>query len=168
MRSNRRKFLKTSAASAASFQIVPRHVIGGQGHTPPSETYGAALIGCGGRGPGTYESMVRKLPATLVAACDVQKTRVDGYIKRKNPEAKGYNDFRRLLENPDIDLVAIATPPHWHALISIAAAEAGKDVFCEKPMTRFIAEGRAVVEAFNRYKRVFQIGTNGRFGAYKS
>ena len=168
MRSNRRKFLKTSAASAASFQIVSRHVIGGQGHTPPSETYGAALIGCGGRGPGTYESMVRKLPATLVAACDVQKTRVDGYIKRKNPEAKGYNDFRRLLENPDIDLVAIATPPHWHALISIAAAEAGKDVFCEKPMTRFIAEGRAVVEAFNRYKRVFQIGTNGRFGAYKS
>ena len=168
MRSNRRKFLKTSAASAASFQIVPRHVIGGQGHTPPSETYGAALIGCGGRGPGTYESMVRKLPATLVAACDVQKTRVDGYIKRKNPEAKGYNDFRRLLENPDIDLVAIATPPHWHALISIAAAESGKDVFCEKPMTRFIAEGRAVVEAFNRYKRVFQIGTNGRFGAYKS
>ena len=168
MRSNRRKFLKTSAASAASFQIVPRHVIGGQGHTPPSETYGAALIGCGGRGPGTYESMVRKLPATLVAACDVQKTRVDGYIKRKNPEAKGYNDFRRLLENSDIDLVAIATPPHWHALISIAAAEAGKDVFCEKPMTRFIAEGRAVVEAFNRYKRVFQIGTNGRFGAYKS
>jgi len=168
MRSNRRKFLKTSAASAASFQIVPRHVIGGQGHTPPSETYGAALIGCGGRGPGTYESMVRKLPATLVAACDVQKTRVDGYIKRKNPEAKGYNDFRRLLENPDIDLVAIATPPHWHALISIAAAEAGKDVFCEKPMTRFIGEGRAVVEAFNRYKRVFQIGTNGRFGAYKS
>ena len=168
MRSNRRKFLKTSAASAASCQIVSRHVIGGQGHTPPSETYGAALIGCGGRGPGTYESMVRKLPATLVAACDVQKTRVDGYIKRKNPEAKGYNDFRRLLENPDIDLVAIATPPHWHALISIAAAEAGKDVFCEKPMTRFIAEGRAVVEAFNRYKRVFQIGTNGRFGAYKS
>ena len=168
MRSNRRKFLKTSAASAASFQIVPRHVIGGQGHTPPSEIYGAALIGCGGRGPGTYESMVRKLPATLVAACDVQKTRVDGYIKRKNPEAKGYNDFRRLLENPDVDLVAIATPPHWHALISIAAAESGKDVFCEKPMTRFIAEGRAVVEAFNRYKRVFQIGTNGRFGAYKS
>ena len=168
MRSNRRKFLKASAASAASFQIVPRHVIGGQGHTPPSETYGAALIGCGGRGPGTYESMVRKLPARLVAACDVQKTRVNGYIKRKNPEAKAYNDFRKLLENPDVDLVAIATPPHWHALISIAAAEAGKDVFCEKPMTRFIAEGRAVVEAFNRYKRVFQIGTNGRFGASKS
>ena len=168
MKSNRRKFLKTSAASAASFQIVPRHVIGGQGHTPPSETYGAALIGCGGRGPGTYEGMVRNLPSRLVAACDVQKSRVNGYIRRKNPEAKAYNDFRKLLENPDVDLVAIATPPHWHALISIAAAEAGKDVLCEKPMTRFIAEGRAVVEAFERYKRVFQIGTFGRFGASRS
>ncbi len=168
MKTNRRKFLKTSAASAAGFQIVPRHVIGGQGHTPPSETYGAALIGCGGRGPGTYEGMVRGLPTQLVAACDVQKTRVEGFARRKNPKAKTYNDFRRLLENPDVDLVAIATPPHWHALISIASAEAGKDVLCEKPMTRFIAEGRAVVEAFDRYKRVFQIGTFGRFGASKS
>ncbi|MCP4847662.1 MAG: Gfo/Idh/MocA family oxidoreductase [Verrucomicrobiaceae bacterium] len=168
MKTNRRKFLKTSAATAAGFQIVPRHVIGGQGHTPPSETYGAALIGCGGRGPGTYEGMVRGLPTQLVAACDVQKTRVEGFARRKNPKAKTYNDFRRLLENPDVDLVAIATPPHWHALISIAAAEAGKDVLCEKPMTRFIAEGRAVVEAFERYKRIFQIGTFGRFGASKS
>ena len=168
MKTNRRKFLKTSAATAAGFQIVPRHVIGGQGHTPPSETYGAALIGCGGRGPGTYEGMVRGLPTQLVAACDVQKTRVEGFARRKNPKAKTYNDFRRLLENPDVDLVAIATPPHWHALISIASAEAGKDVLCEKPMTRFIAEGRAVVEAFDRYKRVFQIGTFGRFGASKS
>jgi predicted dehydrogenase len=168
MKTNRRKFLKTSAATAAGFQIVPRHVIGGQGHTPPSETYGAALIGCGGRGPGTYEGMVRGLPTQLVAACDVQKNRVEGFARRKNPKAKTYNDFRRLLENPDVDLVAIATPPHWHALISIASAEAGKDVLCEKPMTRFIAEGRAVVEAFDRYKRVFQIGTFGRFGASKS
>ena len=89
MKSNRRKFLKTSAASAASFQIVSSHVIGGQGHTPPSETYGAALIGCGGRGPGTYEGMVRDLPSKLVAACDVQKVRVDGYIKRKKSKGQG-------------------------------------------------------------------------------
>ena len=67
MRSNRRKFLKTSAVSVASFQIVPRYVIGGQGHTPPSETYGAALIGCGGRGPGTYEPMVLKLIFCILA-----------------------------------------------------------------------------------------------------
>jgi hypothetical protein len=77
---------------------------------------------------------------------------------------KVYTDFRRVLERKDIDVVAIATPPHWHALISIAAMEAGKDVLCEKPMTRFIAEGRAVAEAEKRYNRIFQIGTYGRFG----
>ncbi len=76
-----------------------------------------------------------------------------------------YTDFRRVLERKDIDLVAIATPPHWHALIAIAAAEAGKDVLCEKPLTRFIAEGRAVVRAFERYGRILQVGTFGRFGA---
>jgi hypothetical protein len=73
-----------------------------------------------------------------------------------------------VLERKDIDLVAIATPPHWHALISIAAMEAGKDVLCEKPMTRFIAEGRAVAEAEKRYGRIFQIGTFGRFGASRN
>jgi hypothetical protein len=78
-----------------------------------------------------------------------------------------YTDFRRVIERKDIDIVAIATPPHWHALISIAAMETGKDVLCEKPMTRFIGEGRAVVEAARRYNRVFQIGTYGRFGASK-
>jgi myo-inositol 2-dehydrogenase/D-chiro-inositol 1-dehydrogenase len=74
-----------------------------------------------------------------------------------------YRDFRRVLERKDIDVIAIATPPHWHALISIAAMEAGKDVLCEKPMTRFIAEGRAVAEAEKRYNRIFQVGTFGRF-----
>ena len=168
----RRKFLKTSAATAAGFQIVPRHVIGGPGHTPPSETYGTALIGCGGRGPGTHSQLIRDLPTRLVAACDVQKSRAEGFANRGSKDqeikAKVYTDFRRCLENPDIDLVAIATPPHWHALISIAAAEAGKDVLCEKPMTRFIKEGRKVVEAFDRYNRIFQIGTFGRFGVSRS
>jgi predicted dehydrogenase len=72
-----------------------------------------------------------------------------------------------VLDRKDIDLVAIATPPHWHALISIAAAEAGKDVMCEKPLTRFIAEGRAVVDAFNRYGRILQVCTFGRFSTSK-
>ena len=75
-----------------------------------------------------------------------------------------YTDFRRLLERRDLDVVCIATPPHWHALISIHAANAGKHVFCEKPMTKFIAEGRAVVEACRRNKVVFQIGTFSRIG----
>jgi hypothetical protein len=134
---------------------VPRHVLGGPGRTPPSETFGGALIGCGGRGNGTFDAM--GLKAEKLAICDVK------FVGRTDNK-KVYTDFRRVLERKDIDVVAIATPPHWHALISIAAMEAGKDVLCEKPMTRFIAEGRAVADAEKRYKRIFQVGTFGRFG----
>ena len=152
-RVSRRRFLAETAAAAA-FSIVPRNVLGGEGQVSPSETFGGALVGCGGRGGGTFGGLgpnVRRL-----ANCDVKfLDRVD------NKET--YSDFRRVMERKDIDVVAIATPPHWHALVSIAAMEAGKDVLCEKPMTRFIAEGRAVVEAEKRYNRIFQVGTFGRF-----
>lgn len=156
---SRRRFIQGSAGAVAAFTIVPRHVLGGDGNTPPSEKFGAALIGCGGRGNGTFNGLgpdVEKL-----AICDVK-------FKNKADNKMVYTDFRRVLERKDIDVVAIATPPHWHALISIAAMEAGKDVLCEKPMTRFIAEGRAVVNASKRYNRIFQIGTFGRFGASRN
>jgi predicted dehydrogenase len=100
--------------------------------------------------------MSQNLNVIKLAECDVK------FLDRADNQ-KYYTDFRRVLERKDIDLIAIATPPHWHALISIAAAEAGKDVLCEKPLTRFIAEGRAVVNAFNRYSRILQVGTFGRF-----
>ncbi len=151
----RRQFLKGSIGAAAAFTIVPRHVLGGANNTPPSETFGGALIGCGGRGNGTFEAI--GLEAKKLAICDVK-------FVGKADNTTVYTDFRRVLERKDIDVVAIATPPHWHALISIAAMEVGKDVLCEKPMTRFIAEGRAVAEAEKRYKRIFQVGTFGRFG----
>jgi hypothetical protein len=156
---SRRRFLQTTAAASAAFgpfMIVPRHVIGGQGQVPPSETFGGALIGAGGQGGGTYGQLTRGLNVKRLATCDVK------FLDRADNQSM-YTDFRRVLDRKDIDLVAIATPPHWHALISIAAAQAGKDVLCEKPMTRTIAEGRAVVEAFKRYGRVFQVGTFGRF-----
>ncbi len=153
---NRRQFLKGAVGAAAVFTIVPRHVLGGPGQTPPSETFGGALIGCGGRGNGTFEAM--GLEARKLAICDVK------FVGRDDNKTV-YTDFRRVLERKDIDVVAIATPPHWHALISIAAMEAGKDVMCEKPMTRFIAEGRAVADAEKRYRRIFQVGTFGRFDA---
>ena len=152
---SRREFLRKSIGAAAAFTIVPRHVLGGPNDTPPSETFGGALIGCGGRGQGTFGAM--GLDAKLLASCDVK------FLNRADNKTI-YTDFRRVLERKDIDVVAIATPPHWHALISIAAMEAGKDVLCEKPMTRFIAEGRAVAEAERRYNRIFQVGTFGRFG----
>lgn len=153
---SRRSFLSGAVAAAATVTIVPRHCLGGPGETPPSDSFGGALIGCGGRGPGTFQGLgpnVKKL-----AECDVRFVgRADG--------KQFYTDFRRVLERKDIDVVAIATPPHWHALISIAAMQAGKDVLCEKPMTRFIAEGKAVIAAEQRYGRIFQIGTYGRFHA---
>src|SRR5436190_6331351 len=155
----RRRFVQ-GAAAVAGVTIVPRHVLGGRGFVAPSDTFGAALIGCGGRGRGTFADMSRGLNVKLLAECDVK------FLGRADDKTI-YTDFRRVLERKDIDLVAIATPPHWHALISIAAAQAGKDVLCEKPLTRFIAEGRAVVNAFRRYGRVLQIGTFGRFSAEK-
>ena len=156
---SRRLFLKTSVATMASVTIVKPHVLGGPGRVPPSETLGGALIGVGGRGPGTYNDLKgkHKLNVIKLAECDVKWV-------GKADNKKRYTDFRRVLERKDIDVVAIATPPHWHALISIAAMEAGKDVVSEKPMTRFIAEGRAVADAEKRYGRVYQVGTYGRFG----
>src|SRR5436309_5114284 len=158
---DRRTFLQTSAAASAVFTIVPRHVLGGKGYVAPSDTFGGALIGCGGRGGGTWSDMCRGLKVKQLAQCDVR------FLDRADNKTI-YTDFRRVLDRKDIDLVAIATPPHWHALISVAAAEAGKDVMCEKPLTRFIAEGRAVVDAFKRYGRILQVCTFGRFGASKS
>jgi myo-inositol 2-dehydrogenase/D-chiro-inositol 1-dehydrogenase len=156
----RRQFLEGSLGAAAAFTIVPGHVLGEPGGTPPSETFGGALIGSGGRGPGTFSDLKghHNLDVKMLARCDVR------FVDRADNKTI-YTDYRRVLERKDIDIVAIGTHPGWHALISIAAMEAGKDVVCEKPMTRFIAEGRAVVKAEKRYGRIFQVGTYGRFGA---
>ncbi|MGF1582644.1 MAG: Gfo/Idh/MocA family oxidoreductase [Gemmataceae bacterium] len=154
----RRDFIKTAGVVGVGPLIIPRHVLGGPGHVAPSDTFGGALIGCGGRGRGTFREMARGLTVRKLAECDVR------FVDRADNRTV-YTDFRRVLDRQDIDLVAIATPPHWHALICIAAAQAGKDILCEKPLTRFIAEGRAVVNAVNRYGRILQVGTFGRFGA---
>ncbi len=138
-RISRRNFLQGSAAAAAAATIVPRHVLGkSPNQPPPSETLGGALIGCGGRGGSTFEGLGRNV--RRLASCDVR-------FKDKADDKPIYTDYRKVLERKDIDVVAIATHPGWHALISIAAMEAGKDVLCEKPMCRFIAEGVAVAEA---------------------
>jgi len=162
---SRRRFLSTTGAAAA-LAVVPRNVLGGEAAQPPSDTITGAIVGCGGRGRGAWGAMKLKNPR-LIALCDVDKSHIARYMKsfKADPsKVTGYTDFRKLLERKDLDVVCIATPPHWHALICIAAAQAGKDIFCEKPMTKFIAEGRAVVNAVRRYGAVFQIGTFGRFG----
>ena len=156
---SRRRFIKAGAAAAASLAIVPRRVLGGQGYLAPSDTLTRAVVGVGGMGLGHLG-----YPGAVVrAVCDVDGGHLARALEIAGPGVAGYRDFREVLARPDIDIVHIATPPHWHALISIAAAEAGKDVWCEKPMTRTIAEGRAVVEAFRRTGRIFRVNTWFRF-----
>jgi myo-inositol 2-dehydrogenase/D-chiro-inositol 1-dehydrogenase len=160
----RRQLLRGAAGAAAGFVVLPRWVLGGPGTKPPSDIITRGTVGTGGMGMGHVGvNQPGGVPVQL-AVCDVDKERVAAAAKKAGPPCEGYGDFRRLLERKDIDVVYIATPPHWHALVSIAAAQAGKDVMCEKPMTKYIAEGQAVADAFRRYRRMFQIGTYGRFG----
>lgn len=154
----RRSFLRTAGATAL-FSVVPRHVLGGPGFTPPSEMLTKAVIGVGGMGTGHLSMGASK----LLAVCDVDAEHLRMAVERGGKDVKGYRDFREVLARPDIDIVHIATPPHWHGLIARMAAEAGKDIWCEKPMTRTIGEGKRVVEAVNRCGRIFRINTWFRF-----
>jgi len=154
----RRSFIK-GAIATATFTIVPRRVLGGAGYTAPSEQLTKAVIGVGSMGLGHIQYTGSK----LLAVCDVDQEHLQHALDIAGPDVKGYRDFREVLARPDIDIVHIVTPPHWHALISIAAAQAGKDIWCEKPMTRTIGEGRKVVEAVKKYGRMFRLNTWFRF-----
>ncbi|MGV3772820.1 MAG: Gfo/Idh/MocA family oxidoreductase [Verrucomicrobiales bacterium] len=158
---SRRDFVKSSIASLAAISIVPRHVLGRPGFTPPSETLTRAVIGVGGMGMGHVKSI--NTSCKLLAVCDVDSNHLKAAVEAGGPEVKGYSDFREVLARKDIDIVHIPTPPHWHAYMSIEAAKAGKDIWCEKPMTRTIWEGEQVVAAVNKYKRIFRLNTWFRF-----
>ncbi len=157
----RRNFIRSSIATIATISIVPRYVLGGPGVTPPSEVLTRAVIGVGGMGKGHVSSLNKA--SKLLAVCDVDDNHLQEAITLGGPDVKGYKDFREVLERKDIDIVHIPTPPHWHALISIAAAKAGKDIWCEKPMTRTIAEGEAVIAAIAKHQRIFRLNTWFRF-----
>ena len=157
----RRNFLKTSIATLSTISIVPRHVLGGAGITPPSEMLTRAVIGTGGMGMGHVTGINKA--CKLLAVCDVDEKHLANAVKAGGPDCKGYKDFREVLARKDIDIVHVPTPPHWHAIISIEAAKAGKDVWCEKPMTRTIGEGEAIVAAMKKYKRIFRLNTWFRF-----
>lgn len=154
----RRSFLNTSLAMAG-IMVVPRHVLGGTGFTAPSERLNKAIIGVGGMGRGHigYED------TRVVAICDVDKKHLELARTMIPNSVKTYHDFRELLLQPDIDIVHIATPPHWHGIMAVEAARAGKDIWCEKPMTRTIGEGLRVVEEINKYDRIFRLNTWFRF-----
>jgi len=125
-------------------------------------------IGTGAQGMTHVVANAAGSPPTQLAVCDVDKSRLAHAMEKAGPGCEGFGDFRRVLDRPDIDVIHIATPPHWHALIAIAAMQAGKDVFCEKPLTRFIREGRAVADASRRYGRIVMCNTLGRRGWQKT
>jgi len=159
----RRKFLKVSAGALAAPFIVPAAVLGKEGAVPPSERVTIGCIGVGGRGRANLQSVVGNSQAQVVAICDVDAAHRKDALQAVGLKAEsGYGDFRELLGRDDIDAVVVSTPDHWHALISIAAAEAGKDIYCEKPLASSIAEGRALVKAVETHERILQCGTQRR------
>jgi len=158
-KSSRRKFLKNAFAAGAGLTIIPRHVLGGNGFVPPSDQLTKAIIGVGGMGRGhiPYED------TRVIAICDVDRLHLEKAQSMIDYDVKQFHDFRELLQSPGIDIVHIATPPHWHGLMSVEAAKAGKDIWCEKPMTRTIGEGKKVMQTVNAHGRIFRLNTWFRF-----
>ncbi|MGZ8920003.1 MAG: Gfo/Idh/MocA family protein [Limisphaerales bacterium] len=166
----RRSFLQAAALGSAPF-ILPGRLWSAE--TAANEKLNLGFIGTGKQGRDLMGGFLRREQVKVVAVCDVDKTRRDDtkrraeefYAKQTGSTYKGcdtYNDFRELLARKDIDAVVIATPDHWHALIAIAAANAGKDIYCEKPLTQSIKEARALVNAVRKNQRVFQTGSMQR------
>jgi hypothetical protein len=169
-RLNRRHFLSTTLKAGvliAAPQVVPGSVLGMDGGVAPSERIVLGGIGIGNRGMYVLGCFLEEPDVQFVAVCDVKATRRKA-IKQKaddkygNHDCATYRDFRELLARRDIDAVLIATGPNWHATAAIMAAEAGKDVYCEKPCTKNIAQSLALADTFRRTARVFQAGTQRR------
>ncbi len=165
MGSNRRNFLKTLGC-VGMFSIVPRNVLGGNGYVAPSDQLTKGIIGTGGIGRSSYHFTSDK-QCRLVALCDVDSNHLNDAAaaakKRFGETVSTYHNFVDLINDKNVDVVHICTPPHWHGIMSVMAAKAGKDIWCEKPMTRTIGEGRRVKEAVERYNRVFRLNTWFRF-----
>lgn len=169
-RIHRRRFLQTTALAAVPF-LLPGRLWSAE--TAANERINLGFIGVGKQARGLLGGFIGRKEVRVVAVCDVDTTRrenakksvEDRYAKDQLAGYKGcaaYTDFRELLARSDIDAVVIATPDHWHAPITIAAAKAGKDVYCEKPLCQSIHEARAMVNAIRNNKRVFQTGSQQR------
>jgi len=157
----RRTFLASAAAVTAGVTIVPRHVLGGQGVTAPSDKLNIAGIGIGGMGK---NNIGRCATENIVALCDVDFTLADPVFK-KYPGAKQYKDYRVMLdEMPSIDAVVIATPDHSHAMIAMAAMEKKKHVYVQKPLTHSVYEARLLTETARKYGVATQMGNQGHSG----
>jgi len=161
---SRREFIQRTsrlgAAVWAGFHVVPGRVLGAEGEPPPSDTILIGGIGVGRQGRGLLHVA---WGARVVAVADVYQKHLDEVTKARGWHA--YKDYRQLLDRQDIDAVTVGTPDHWHVPCSLHAAQAGKDVYCEKPLSLTIREGRLLVQAVRRYARVFQTGSQQRSSA---
>jgi predicted dehydrogenase len=163
-REPRRAFLKKSAlwaSTAAAVAQVPRHVLGGQRQRAPSQKLNIAGIGIGGMGAANLRNLESE---NIVALCDVDRAYAESTLQRY-PAAKFFVDFRAMLDQQkDIDAVVVATPDHTHAVISMAAIQAGKHVYCQKPLTHDVYEARRLADAARRSNVATQMGIQGHSG----
>jgi len=172
---SRRQFLQGAAALTALPYIIPSSAIGANGQTSPNNRINMGFIGVGGQGSGHLKNTYQDTIQTL-AVCDVDTDRRENarsHVEKIYSEKKtdgnyrgcqSYENFHDILDRKDIDAVLIAAPDHWHAALSIAAMRAGKDVYCEKPHSHIIADGRLSCETARQYGRVFQTGSQERSG----
>ncbi|MHC4172730.1 MAG: Gfo/Idh/MocA family protein, partial [Planctomycetota bacterium] len=170
----RRSVLKSTAGLIASTitvpYVIPSPALGKYGTIAPSERLTMGAIGLGGQGMHNLRNFLTCDDLRILAVCDVDmnhRTRAKETVDSMygNRDCAAYNNFREILIRDDVDTVLIATPDHWHAIISIEAAKAGKDIYCEKPISLTIAEGRAVADTMKRLGTVYQSGTQRRSNA---
>lgn len=166
---NRRKFVRDSALTTASIgliSILPSEVWSSK--PAPSDKINVALVGCRNMGFGILKHHLSFPEVNCTAMCDIDENVLNEKAaevhEKFNQNPKLYGDFRKMLEQKDIDAVIIGTPDHWHCLITVLALQAGKDVYVEKPMANTIEECNIMVKAANRYKQIVQVGQQQRSG----
>ena len=157
---NRRELGKNLAAVGIT------SVLGASRPAGANDRIGLGIIGCGNKGQSLWKAFLAQPDVEPVAVCDVYRPYLEKGLEMAGGRARGHHDFRKLLEDPAVDAVVIATPDHWHALQTVAACRAGKDIYVEKPLSLFVAEGRTMVNEARRHKRVVQTGSQQRSGAH--
>ncbi len=170
---NRRNFIEKTALGAGAISIFPHHVMGHGRSFAPSDSINIGFIGTGKQAMGLLNDIGRCPETMILAASDVDQKKLARFksaagkingakLDGGKQELAVYENYRELLDRKDIDAVVIASPDHWHAMMAVDAAKAGKDIYCEKPMALTVAEGRAMVSATRKYNRVFQTGNMQR------
>jgi predicted dehydrogenase len=156
----RRAFTQTTLAASATTALSYARIPGA------NDRVNMGLIGCGDRGLQVWGFFLKQPDVHPAAVCDVYEPNLNLGVKNSDNKPKPFGDFRKLLEAKEVDAVLIGTPDHWHALQTILACQAGKDVYCEKPLSLTVVEGRKMVEAARQHNRVVQTGSQQRSGAH--